>query len=61
MVPAVARQAHVRLLAAEDQARALAETSAFNEISGGGDWGIVTSGVAGTYVADALRELGLAG
>ena len=61
MVPAVARQAHVRLLAAEDQARALAETSAFNEISGGGSWGIVTSGVAGTYAMDALRELGLAG
>ena len=61
MVPAVARQAHVRLLAAEDQARALAETSAFNEITGGGAWGIVTSGVAGTYAMDALRELGLAG
>jgi indolepyruvate ferredoxin oxidoreductase alpha subunit len=61
MVPAVARQAHVRLLAAGDQARALAETSAFNEISGGGSWGLVTSGVAGTYAADALRELGLAG
>ena len=61
MVPAVARQAHVRLLAAQDQARALAETSDFNEISGAGDWGIVTSGVAGTYVADALTELGLAG
>jgi indolepyruvate ferredoxin oxidoreductase alpha subunit len=61
MVPAVARQAHVRLLAAEDQARVLAETSAFNEISGSGSWGIVTSGVAGTYAMDALRELGLAG
>jgi indolepyruvate ferredoxin oxidoreductase alpha subunit len=60
MVPAVARQAHVRLLAAQDQARALAETSVFNEISGRGTWGIVTSGVAGTYVADALTELGLA-
>ena len=60
MVPAVARQAHVRLLAAEDQARALAETSPFNEISGRGRWGIVTSGVSRTYVADALRELGLA-
>ena len=43
MVPAVARQAHVRLLAAQDQARALAETSDFNEISGTGAWGIVTS------------------
>ena len=61
MVPAVARQAHVRLLAAEDQARALAETSDFNEISGRGAWGIVTSGVAGTYAADALTELGLTG
>ena len=61
MVPAVARQAHVRLLAAQDQARALAETSVFNEISGAGAWGIVTSGVAGTYAADALTELGLAG
>jgi len=60
MVPAVARQAHVRLLAAQDQARTLAETSVFNEISGGGVWGIVTSGVAGAYVADALTELGLA-
>jgi indolepyruvate ferredoxin oxidoreductase alpha subunit len=60
MVPAVARQAHVRLLVAEDQARLLAENSGFNVISGRGDWGIVTSGVAGTYVADALTELGLA-
>ena len=59
MVPAVARQAHVRLLAAQDQARVRAETSEFNNISGRGDWGIVTSGVAGTYAADALRELGL--
>jgi indolepyruvate ferredoxin oxidoreductase alpha subunit len=59
MVPAVARQAHVRLLAAQDQARVRAEASEFNEISGRGAWGIVTSGVAGTYAADALRELGL--
>jgi indolepyruvate ferredoxin oxidoreductase alpha subunit len=59
MVPAVARQAHVRLLAAEDQARAMAETSPFNRLSGRGAWGVVTSGVAGSYVADALAELGL--
>jgi indolepyruvate ferredoxin oxidoreductase alpha subunit len=59
MVPAVARQAHVRLLMAEDQARGLAATSPFNEISGAGTWGIVTSGVSSTYVADALEELGL--
>ncbi|MFZ5447692.1 MAG: indolepyruvate ferredoxin oxidoreductase subunit alpha [Thermodesulfobacteriota bacterium] len=60
MVPAVARQAHVRLLAAEDQARNQAETSPFNAISGAGTWGIVTSGVSSTYVADALTELNLA-
>ena len=59
MVPAVARQAHVRLLMAEDQARSLAAQSPFNEISGAGTWGIVTSGVSSTYVADALAELGL--
>jgi indolepyruvate ferredoxin oxidoreductase, alpha subunit len=59
MVPAVARQAHVRLLAAEEQARKLATTSPFNEIIGAGTWGIVTSGVSSTYVADALAELNL--
>jgi indolepyruvate ferredoxin oxidoreductase alpha subunit len=59
MVPAVARQAHLRLLEAQDQARVRAETSEFNQISGRGAWGIVTSGVAGTYAADALTELGL--
>src|SRR4030042_1877731 len=47
-------------LAPRGQARALAETSSFNEISGRGAWGVVASGVAGTYVADALKELGLA-
>lgn len=59
MVPAVARQAHVRLLAAEDRGRNLASTSPFNVMSGAGTWGIVTSGVSSTYVADALAELGL--
>jgi indolepyruvate ferredoxin oxidoreductase, alpha subunit len=59
MVPAVARQAHARLLKAEDRARNLAAVSPFNEISGAGTWGIVTSGVSSTYVADALAELGL--
>jgi indolepyruvate ferredoxin oxidoreductase alpha subunit len=59
MVPAVARQAHARLLEAGYRARAQAETSGFNEVSGSGTWGIVTSGVSSTYVADALKELGL--
>jgi indolepyruvate ferredoxin oxidoreductase alpha subunit len=59
MVPAVARQAHVRLLAAEDQARTVAETSPFNHRRGQGAWGVVASGVAASYVSDALAELGL--
>ncbi len=60
MVPAVARQAHVRLLEAAAQARSRAETSPFNQLSGQGPWGIVTSGVSRSYVADALRELAIA-
>ncbi len=59
MVPAVARQAHVRLLAAQGRAADLAETSEFNSLSGSGVWGIVTSGVSGNYVEDAVAELGL--
>jgi indolepyruvate ferredoxin oxidoreductase alpha subunit len=59
MVPAVARQAHARLLAAESAARAASEGSVFNQARGRGVWGIVTSGVAATYVADAVAELGL--
>jgi indolepyruvate ferredoxin oxidoreductase alpha subunit len=59
MVPAIARQAHARLLNAEDQARGLAATSPFNVISGAGTWGLVTSGVSSTYVFDALAELNL--
>jgi indolepyruvate ferredoxin oxidoreductase alpha subunit len=59
MVPAVARQAHVRLLAAQGRAATLAEVSEFNSVSGKGTWGIVTSGVSGNYVEDAVAELGL--
>ena len=60
MVPAVARVAHARLLETLSRARALAEASPFNRVSGQGVWGIVTSGVSRTYVADAVQELGLA-
>jgi indolepyruvate ferredoxin oxidoreductase alpha subunit len=59
MVPAVARQAHARLLKAQDAAAARAETSPFNQLTGQGPWGIVTSGVSSAYVADAVAELGL--
>ncbi|MEW6387103.1 MAG: indolepyruvate ferredoxin oxidoreductase subunit alpha [Thermodesulfobacteriota bacterium] len=59
MVPAVAREAHARLLDKQEKARDKAETSPFNQIMGAGLWGLVTSGVAANYVADALLELGL--
>jgi indolepyruvate ferredoxin oxidoreductase alpha subunit len=59
MVPAVARQAHVRLLEAQAEARALAESSPFNYNAGEGPWGVITSGVSKNYVADALHDLGL--
>ena len=60
MVPAVAREAHARLLAKQDKVRARAEISPFNTITGQGPWGIVTSGVAAAYVEDAILELNLA-
>ncbi|MBM4284949.1 MAG: indolepyruvate ferredoxin oxidoreductase subunit alpha [Deltaproteobacteria bacterium] len=61
MVPAVARGAHVRLLAKQAQAQARAEASPFNVISGSGPWGVVVNGVPAAYVADALLTLGLEG
>jgi len=59
MVPAVAREAHARLLAKQEKVRARSEASPFNVIKGTGPWGIVTSGVAAAYVEDAIQELGL--
>jgi indolepyruvate ferredoxin oxidoreductase, alpha subunit len=59
MVPAVAREAHARLLAKQVKVRDRAESSPFNVIRGQGPWGLVTSGVAAAYVEDAILELGL--
>jgi indolepyruvate ferredoxin oxidoreductase alpha subunit len=59
MVPAVAREAHARLLAKQEKVRARSEAYPFNVIKGKGPWGIVTSGVAAAYVEDAIQELGL--
>jgi indolepyruvate ferredoxin oxidoreductase alpha subunit len=59
MVPAVAREAHARLLTKQEEARARAEISPFNVVKGKGPWGIVTSGVAAVHVEDALLELGI--
>jgi len=59
-VPAVSRRLHVRLLENWEKARKLAETSPFNFIEGGGPWGIACNGVSYSYVADAVKELGIA-
>jgi indolepyruvate ferredoxin oxidoreductase alpha subunit len=59
MVPAVARQAHARLVALQAQAAQLSEESPFNYTWGRGHWGIVTSGVSANYVQDAVQDLGL--
>jgi indolepyruvate ferredoxin oxidoreductase alpha subunit len=59
MVPAVAREAHGRLLAKQAEALNEAEASPFNRLSGAGPWGIAASGVAANYVEDAILELDL--
>jgi len=59
-VPAVARKLHQLLLERSERAMELSERSPYNEISGDGKWGIVTSGVSYNYVKDAVSDLGLA-
>jgi len=59
-VPAVSRRLHVRLLENMEAARKLSESSSYNFASGDGTWGIVCNGVSYNYVADAVRELGIA-
>ena len=60
IVPSVARKLHRVLLERLERARALAEESEFNFTWGEGrELGIVVSGVAYTYVHDAVRELGV--
>jgi indolepyruvate ferredoxin oxidoreductase alpha subunit len=57
VVPAVARNLHVKLLKNYDAARDLAETSDHNFITGSGDRGIICNGVSYNYVSDALKDL----
>ena len=57
VVPAVARNLHVKLLKNYDTARDLAETSDHNFITGSGDRGIICNGVSYNYVSDALKDL----
>ncbi len=58
-VPAVSRKLHVRLLENLARAEALANTSPYNFEEGDGTWGIICNGVSYTYVADAVRDLGI--
>ncbi len=57
-VPANARTRHTVLLENMEIARAEAETSQWNRVSGEGELGVIASGVARAYLRDALFELG---
>lgn len=60
-IPAFARPMHLRLLETMEKARALAETSPMNAVSGSGAVGVIASGISRAYLADALLEADLAG
>jgi indolepyruvate ferredoxin oxidoreductase alpha subunit len=59
VVPAVARNLHVKLLKNYDAAQELAENSEYNFITGSGDLGIICNGVSYNYVSDAIQDLGI--
>ncbi len=56
-IPSVARKRHPWLLDQIEKARKIAETSPLNFLEGTGNLGIITSGVAYNYVAEALENL----
>jgi indolepyruvate ferredoxin oxidoreductase alpha subunit len=57
VVPAVARNLHVKLLKNFDTAQELAEKSDYNFITGSGKRGIICNSVSYNYVSDALKDL----
>ena len=59
VVPAVARDLHVRLLENLEKAADVSESSAFNKTEGSGPWGIICNGVSYNYVCDAVKDLDL--
>ncbi len=59
VVPAVARNLHVKLLKNYDAAQELAEESEYNFITGSGDLGIICNGVSYNYVSDAIQDMGI--
>ena len=60
VVPAVARNLHVKLLENYDAALELAEKSDYNFVTGGGKMGIICNGVSYNYVSDAIQDLDIA-
>jgi indolepyruvate ferredoxin oxidoreductase alpha subunit len=59
VVPMVGRRLRLELLNRIQRLTAEADSSPFNQLSGQGPWGVVTSGVSYTYVLDAVQELGI--
>ena len=57
-VPAVAQARHKILVEHLENARAKAEASPWNKVSGEGRIGVVASGISRAYLADALNENG---
>ncbi|MDR1404380.1 MAG: indolepyruvate ferredoxin oxidoreductase subunit alpha [Candidatus Methanoplasma sp.] len=51
-IPAYAKQNRVRLLELNREAQELSETSPLNYVEGGGDIGVITSGVSYTYIKE---------
>ena len=60
-VPAVSRNLHAKLLSNLAQAETVSNSSRYNFIQGQGPWGIICNGVSYKYVADAIKDLNMAG
>ncbi len=58
-IPSVARERHPWLLGQIERAREISENSPLNTLQGSGELGIITCGVAYTYVVEALSDMGL--
>nr|WP_287412983.1 indolepyruvate ferredoxin oxidoreductase subunit alpha [Pseudodesulfovibrio sp.] len=59
-IPAFSRPMHLALLDRIEDLREEAEKSEYNTVTGSGELGIVCSGISSAYVADALKNAGLA-
>jgi indolepyruvate ferredoxin oxidoreductase alpha subunit len=59
LLPAVSRRLHGELIEKTSRARHMAEKSPLNDISGSGEFGIISNGVSFNYVKDAVADLGI--